>query len=170
MNTEFNSPSVSGIRIIQYSEKRPPGIVDCDLIHILRALSAWKYTSVIGARWIVSDLEFYPYRMDWSISNSFPEFEDVGSQPKITISGERLMELSSLIHQFESGLFLRVKNSNMKVDIIQKYQLMSAPCAFQATNVDIEIRIGDFSHFEVIAEDVNLIEFLASAFSVVERI
>ena len=144
---------------------------DYELIDILRALSMYDRNAVIGRHWRLSDLEFWPYALvqtfEDDIATIFPEFGGARDASHFVVDGERLMERSALVHQFECGWFLRIVNPEQSVVPVDNYRLWQGPPVFQASNTDLEIRI-DESPYEIVSQDSNIIACLRGSFAETE--
>jgi hypothetical protein len=107
-------------------------------------------------------------RYDEMLSAMFPEYgRQLTDNDHLIVDGERLMERVALIHQFEAGLFLRVIDVTQPVNVVPGCRLWKGPTVFQATNVDLEIRLGE-SPYEVVTDDEGLIGYLQECFAQTE--
>lgn len=133
------------------------------LIDILRFISRFNRELVIGRFWRLSDLDIWPYTAITTVQEAtftiFPESGTDVTFPNFVIEGERLMERSALIHQVEAGWFLRIIDAEQAVVPLPGYRLFKGPPTFQASNVDLEIRV-DETLYEIVSEDLKLIAFL----------
>lgn len=146
--------------------------LDYQLIDVLRALSTYSRNCVIGRSWLVSDLDVWSYARGYigpeAIQEFFPEALTHQATTRLAVAGERLMERSALIHQFESGLFLRMIDSTAPLNLLPERRLIYGPSHFQATNVDIEIRCDEASPYEIVSFDEQLISCLQDIFNETE--
>ncbi len=144
--------------------------LDYEFVDVLRALSQQNRDNVISRLWLVRELDFYTYNDDFEGNRFqflFPELGLNGREEQILVNGERLLERSALIHYLESGLFLRVTDTQNEVKVDTEYRLYRGPSHFQATNIDLEIR-RDEAPIEVVTEDESIIAHLKYAFAKTE--
>jgi hypothetical protein len=141
----------------------PDQALDYQLIDILRSLSTYDRDAVISRFWLVASLELYTYEKgaygQKAIELLFPEIPTANKTDALVL-GQRLLERSALVHQFESGLFLRVIDPAKQVRLYPDLQLSNGPTHYQATNVDLEIRCGEAGPYEIITDDKALIDFI----------
>lgn len=158
------------IRLIARYMKR--GALDYGLVDILRAMSAYDYSTVQHYHWQVSDLDLSMYGGGAFDRDAllllFPELTLPADAKRAVVSGERLLERSATVHQFESGLFLRVIDSERDVHLRSDYRLWHGPAEFQATNVDMEIRCDEAAPYEIVSSDEQLIQYLQNVFALTE--
>ena len=149
--------------------------LDFGLVNLLRDLSQFDSGIVLDFMWRVSDVETMPYRPAHSsgceLCDLFPERrEEIEASDSndynrfVHVPGERLMERSALVHQFEFGMFVRLRAAESSADLISDYRLWRGPAAYQATNTDLEIRCAEASSYDIITADDDLITFLQSVY------
>lgn len=158
------------IRLQRRYKSSPPKFSDYEIVDVLRALSQHDRDSIISRTWLVQELDFFAYNDDFKFDRFqflFPEQGLEEGTEEVLVSGERLLERSALIHILESGLFLRVVDTNLEVQVDAEYRLAGGPPRFQATNVDLELRSYE-SPMEVVTEDEHVIAHLQWAFEVTE--
>jgi len=148
--------------------------IDYQLIDILRSLSIQNRCCVISRKWFVTALDLYTYRSGASGSDALalllPETVLSSDGSGAYVSGERLLERSSIVHQFEDGLFMRVIDESVSITVLRDYKLRHGPANFQSSNVDLEIRCGEAAAYEVVSDDEALIMHLADQFAVTKII
>lgn len=150
--------------------------IDYDLVDILRALSRQNGNNVIDHYWIVTDADFGGYKNNNGGSDyvglkmMFPEAGEHFNNNFIVVSGERLMERSALIHQCESGRFLRLLDASTRSELSDRNLSDSELDVIRKTKSDIEIFRYDFSPFEVIFDDENIFLYLQTQFAVTELV
>jgi hypothetical protein len=147
--------------------------LDYDLVDLLRTLCRCERTWVLTRDWSVSELDLWTYQEGASGDGAsrllFPELAEASQIEPVLVSGERLLERSAVVHQFESGLFLRVVDPALPVQIAPHLRLWHGPATFQATNVDLEIRCDEAGPYEIVSLDPRLIECLGGSFAEMEE-
>jgi len=148
---------------------RPGPARDYHLVEILRCISQYDYSAVIGRQWRVSDLEIWMYGplggTEDDLNAMFPEGGVVTGEGFALVGGERLMERSAVVQLFESGHFLRLVDPAVPVELESDYKLLNGPVVFQASNVDLEIRCAEACPYEIVSSDENLIAKLNEDFA-----
>jgi hypothetical protein len=158
------------VRLLAKCEAGNP--LDAQLVQVLRELSTYDYTSVIPRSWRVSDLDLWAYpgggHDELAMRLMFPELGEDNEATVLAVTGERLFERSALVHQFESGLFLRIVDPAVPVEVSPDNRLWHGPPRFQASNIDLEIRCGEGGPFEVVSLDQRLIRYFQEIYAITE--
>ncbi len=160
------------IRILAKHSTQP--WLDYSLVDILRALARQNWPSVIGRQWRVSDLDLCVYKRglggwaDTALRLMFPEADVPEDAEVCFVTGERLLERSAVVHQFEDGLFLRLVDPEVEPVANVGYRLWHGPPGFQFSNVDLEIRCEEACAYEVVSNDLMALQHLANVFGLTE--
>ena len=149
-----------------YFTKGPFAIFVVDLFSQMCYINC---TSVEQHTWCIFNLRYelmdqavcskeHPCSGDAGLRKLWPEA--VITNNAVLVSGARLWEASARIKTISGGLILRVKDPELGVQIDPNYLSDGGPSCLQATNIDIELRFG--AYFEMLAEDEEILAFLAS--------
>ncbi len=146
--------------------------MDYTLIDILRNISSYDRETVLGYQWMISQLDLVSYYGGGFGSEGlkilFPELE-VSSQNTIAIAtGERLMERSALIHQFEDGYFFRIADSHSGQDVLRINPAVYDIEMPGDLKFDLKISCVECSAYEVETEDTAILDCLQYHFAVTE--
>jgi hypothetical protein len=145
----------------------PREAVECqytvfDLIDLLRLLSRYDTTAVIGRVWELAEVAPTCYGYGSALEREEAlAYLDCGYEGESArLSGERLMERAAVVAQFESGLFLRLIDPRRSAQLESSYKLRRGPARFQATNTDLEIRRDEIDDYELVTADERLVSHL----------
>lgn len=146
----------------------PGSALDYQLVDVLRSISIYDRDAVINRFWLVGLLDLYTYHDggcgDAAIKLLLPETPITDKEMSMPVLGERLLERSAMVHQFESGLFLRMFDPQKQTRLYSKIRLSDGPTTYQATNVDLEIRCGEAGPYEIVTDDIALIDHIKNQF------
>lgn len=143
----------------QAAASRP--LLEFELINLLRAIARWKASDVFGRTWYVQEIETFDYQPPPRGLVDMAVFTDDSSVGVAILEGERLLERSALIGQVETGFVFRVKKGCEPVGDTRGLPAWNGPAYVQLPGCDLEIRMSEVRGFEIVTEEVALLEYLS---------
>ena len=136
------------------------------LIDMLRDFSMYDYNHVLTRMWHVAEVEEYtPYIQTEKLERIYGWDTQMNSNG-ILIDGTLFMETVGTLHEIESGIFMRVIDANMPIQLPPPPHifLWHGQETFHSPNVDIEIRI-DALCYEIITENQSIIDCITEKYT-----
>ncbi len=146
--------------------RRRAASCEFELIDLLRDFSSCDYNHVLTRNWYIAEVDEYnPYIHSEKLEHIYGWGTQIASNG-ILVHGETFMETVGTIHQIENGLFMRVIDANMPIQLPPPPHifLWHGQETFHSPNVDIEIRI-DALCYEIITENQSIIDCITEKYT-----